>query len=134
MCRRIFEAVPEGIWTVDHHGRTIFCNERMAEIIGTDIESMSERSCFESVFPADLEQAQRQFARNFAGDRQPFDFRLRRMDGSPIWVSISCMLMCDDSGAAIGLLGLFTDISGPKPPCARARNDSARLSFRRRLA
>ena len=106
----IVNAVPEGIWVVNPQGQTIFCNERMAEILGTDVESLQRLSCFDPVFPSDLEEAQRQFGLQMAGGRQPFDFRLRRIDGSPIWVSISCRPMHSD-GVCIGLLGLFTDIS-----------------------
>jgi len=109
--RRIVKAVPEGIWVVSPEGRTIFCNERMAEILGTDVESLQRLSCFDPVFPADLEDAQRQFGLQMAGGGHPFDFRLRRIDGSAIWVSISCMPMYDDGGICTGLLGLFTDIS-----------------------
>src|SRR5947207_6826730 len=77
MYRRIVEAVPEGIWVVDPQGRTIFSNRRMAEILGIDFESMPEQSCFGCVFPEEMADAQRHFARTFAGDRRPFDFRLR---------------------------------------------------------
>jgi PAS domain S-box-containing protein len=111
MYRRIVEAVPEGIWVVSPQGRTIFCNERVAEILGTDVESLQRLSCFDAVFPADLEEAQRQFGLQMAGGGRTFDFRLRRIDGSAVWVSISCMPMYDDGGVCIGLLGLFTDIS-----------------------
>jgi two-component system cell cycle sensor histidine kinase/response regulator CckA len=111
MYHRIVEAVPEGIWVVDHEGRTTFCNQRMAEILGTEVESLQRMSCFEPVFPADLEEAQRQFGLQLAGSGQPFDFRLRRIDGSEVWVGISCRPMCDNSGVSTGLLGLFTDIS-----------------------
>jgi PAS domain S-box-containing protein len=114
MYRRIVRAVPEGIWVVNPQGNTIFCNERMAEILGTDIESLERVSCFDSVFPTDLEEAQRQFGLQMAGSGKPFDFRLRRIDGSAIWVSISCMPMYDDGGVCIGLLGLFTDVSERK--------------------
>ncbi len=109
--RRIVKAVPEGIWVVSPAGRTIFCNERMAELLGTDVEALQRLSCFDSVFPDDLEDAQRQFGRQMAGIGQPFDFRLRRIDGSSIWVNISCKPMYDDGGVCTGLLGLFTDIS-----------------------
>ena len=112
--RQIVKAVPEGIWVVSPEGRTIFCNERMAEILGTDVESLQRLSCFDSVFPDDLEEAQRQFGLQMAGGGQPFDFRLRRIDGSAIWVSISCMPMYDGGGVCTGLLGLFTDISERK--------------------
>ncbi len=112
--RRVVEAVPEGIWVVDPQGRTIFSNRRMAEILGTDFESMPEQSCFGCVYPHELADAQRNFARTLAGDRRPFDFRLRRADGSPIWVSISCRPFRDETGAPVGLLGLFSDISERK--------------------
>jgi two-component system, cell cycle sensor histidine kinase and response regulator CckA len=114
MYRLIVEAVPEGIWVVDRQGRTLFSNRRMAEILGGDFASMTTRSCFDCVFPEDLAEAQRQFARGLAGDRPPFDFRLRRDDGSVVWVSIACMLVRDEAGNELGLLGLFSDISERK--------------------
>jgi two-component system, cell cycle sensor histidine kinase and response regulator CckA len=108
--RHIVNAIPEGIWIVTPEGRTAFCNKRMAELLGTNVESLQKLSCFDPVFPEDLEEGQRQFRLQMAG-HEPFDFRLRRMDGSAIWVSISCKPMYDDSGICTGLLGLFTDIS-----------------------
>jgi PAS domain S-box-containing protein len=120
-------AVPDGIWVVDPQGRTIFNNKRMAEILGADTESLSEQSRFDCVFPDDLAKAQRQFAQGMAGNRQPFDFRLRRNDGSSIWVSISCGPIFDDTGVVVALLGLFTDITERKLAEAKLRESEARL-------
>jgi PAS domain S-box-containing protein len=82
----------------------------MAQILGIDVESLEKLSCFDPVFPEDLAEAQRQFELQLAGG-PPFDFRLRRKDGSAIWVNISCRSMHDDSGEVTGLVGLFPDIS-----------------------
>ncbi len=109
--QRIVEAVPEGIWVVSPEGRTIFCNERMAEILGTDVDTMQRLTCFDPVFQSDLAEAQRQFGLQISGNLRPFDFRLRRVDGSAVWVGISCKPMFDENGVSTGLLGLFTDIS-----------------------
>src|SRR3974390_2052169 len=121
MCRRIVLAVTDGIWVVDPQGHTIFNNKRMAEIMGAGAESRSEQSSFECVFPEDLPEAQRQFAQGMAGKRQPFDFRLRRKDGTAIWVSISCGPVSDASGVVVGLLGLFSEITERKLAEARTR-------------
>jgi PAS domain S-box-containing protein len=114
MYRRIVESVPEGIWIVDPEGHTIFGNRRMMEILGGDPRSDPDFTCFDSVFPEDRAQAQCHFERAISGDGRPFDFRLRRFDGSSIWVSICCMTMVDDAGAPFGLLGMFSDITERK--------------------
>jgi PAS domain S-box-containing protein len=126
MCRRIVLAVTDGIWVVDPQGHTIFNNKRMAEILGADTESLSEQSCFECVFPEDLPEAQRQFAQGMGGKRQPFDFRLRRKDGTAIWVSISCGPVSDASGVVVGLLGLFAEITERKLAEAKIRESEER--------
>jgi len=113
MYRRIVEGIPEGIWIANPQGQTIFCNQRMADILGVALESMPE-SCFACVFPDELATAQLYFARALEGEGKPFDFRLRRADGMPIWVSIACSMVCDEAGARIGVLGLFSDISERK--------------------
>jgi len=125
--RRIVKAVPEGIWLVDPQGQTIFCNERMAKILGADVESLEKMSCFDPVFPDDLEDARRQFGLQMAGTGEPFDFRLRRNDGSAVWVSISCRQMYDQSGDIIGLLGLFTDITERRRVEAMLRESEERF-------
>ena len=127
ICCWIVAAVPDGVWVVDPQGRTIFNNKRMAEILGADTESLSEQSCFDCVFPEDLSEAQRQFAQGIAGNRQPFDFRLRRNDGSAIWVSISCGPVCDASGVVTGLLGLFSEITDRKLTEAVLRESEERF-------
>ena len=71
-----------------------------------------------------MAEAQRQFELQLAGGPS-FDFRLRRKDGSAIWVNISCRPMHDDSGVVVWLVGLFTDIS------ERARMESTLRTVRK---
>jgi len=125
--RRIAMSMPEGVWVVSPQGQTIFCNDRMAQILGCDVESLQRSSCFDPVFPEDLDEARRQFEGQMVGGEKPFEFRLRRKDGSPIWVTISCRPMHDDSGGVTGLLGLFTDCSERKRAEAMLRESEERF-------
>src|SRR5215470_14207520 len=134
MYRQIAGAVPEGIWVVDPQGHTLFSNQRMAEILGVNFESMPQQSCFTCVYPEELEDAQSHFARTLAGDRRPFNFRLRRADGSPIWVSISCMPISNEVGDPVALLGLFSDISERKRVADTLRESEERLRFAQKVA
>jgi PAS domain S-box-containing protein len=127
MYRRIVEAVPEGIWLTDPQGLTVFSNRRMAQILGVDFESMAGMSCFACVFPEDMAEARMQFERGLAGDRPPFDFRLRRGDGSAIWVSIACMPIRDEGSSLLGILGLFSDIDERKRAEEALRESEERL-------
>ena len=119
--RRIVEAMPEGVWLVDPQGRTIVSNRRMAEILGTDVESLSKQSYFEFVFADDLDNAQRHIAQSITGRSQPIDLRLRRGDGSAIWVSVSC------GPVGNGLLCSFSAISERKKTDAVLRESDAHL-------
>lgn len=91
----------------------------MAEMLGTTVDAMLGQLSFAFVFPEDVEVAKRLFDFKKRGDTKPFQFRLRRMDGSPVWVSVSNTPMFSNSEFQ-GILGLFSEIESPALT-ARAR-------------
>ena len=109
--RQIVETAHEGIWIIGPDARTIFANQRMAEVLGTTVDRMVGEHSFLYVFDEEREEAERLFGRKMHGDRAPFEFRLRRADGTPIWARISGVPMTDEHGELKGLLGMFTDIT-----------------------
>ena len=90
---------------------TIFANQRMAELLGTTVEQMKDESSFRYVFEDEAEEAGRLFESKMRGDRSPFEFRLRRADGTAIQARISGVPLTDEDGKVTGLLGMFTDIT-----------------------
>jgi PAS domain S-box-containing protein len=109
--RQIVETAHEGIWMIGMDARTVFANQRMAELLGTTVDRMVGDSSFRYVFEEEAEEAQRLFTSKMQGDREPFEYRLRRADGTAIRTRISGVPMTDEQGNVTGILGMFTDIT-----------------------
>jgi PAS domain S-box-containing protein len=95
----------EGIWIIDAEGRTVLANARMGEILGAVPAEMIGKSSFSYIFSEDLAAAQRLFDAKSMGDSRPFHFRLRRKDGTEVWVDVQGTPMRNASGEFNGIVG-----------------------------
>jgi PAS domain S-box-containing protein len=95
----------DGIWIIDANGNTLYANQRMAEILGTSAEEMIGEPSFVYVFPEDASAAQRLFKAKQGGDSNRFHFKLRRKDGSAVWVDVQGTPMYNHSGEFNGIVG-----------------------------
>lgn len=109
--RRIVDTAGEGIWMIDAEARTLFVNRWMAEMLGCSREEIIGKASLDYVYDEDRAEAARKFEDKKRGDKEPFDFRLRRNDGTEIWARISTSSVYGDDGALVGVLGMFTDIT-----------------------
>jgi PAS domain S-box-containing protein len=112
--RRIVETAAEGIWTVDGDGKTTFANKRLGRLLGYTPDELIGRSALDFIFDEDREDARRKFTAIQQDRLSPYDFRLRRRDGSAVWVNIAANPLRSEDGALLGVLGMFTDISERK--------------------
>ena len=101
-------AKPDGLWIIDADGKTVYANEDMAEMLGTTVSALLGKDSFLYVFPEDLDSAKLLFADKEAGSRTPFHFKLRRLDGHPIWADVQPTPMRNAAGQFIGIVGSFT--------------------------
>jgi PAS domain S-box-containing protein len=97
----------QGIWIIDAEANTLYANIAMAEILGTDIPRLIGQPSFSYVYPEDAAAAQQLFDSKSRGDAAPFRFRLRRADGSPIWVNVQGTPMNNAKGEFVGIVGTF---------------------------
>ncbi len=100
--------VLDGIWIIDGDGNTVLASARMGEILGTVPAEMIGESSFSYIFSEDLAAAQRLFDAKSEGDSKPFHFRLRRRDGTEVWVDVQGTPMRNASGEFNGIVGTFT--------------------------
>ena len=102
----------DGIWTTNADGRTVYANQRMAQMLGTTVAAMLGQLSFGFVFPEDVQLAKRLFDTHKRGDSKHFQFRLRRTDGSSAWVSVSNTPMFSHSEFQ-GILAFFSETESP---------------------
>ena len=97
----------DGIWIIDSDGSTLYANAAMGDILGADPTELLGKTSFAYVFPEDLDSAQRLFESKQRGDVNPFHFRLKRKDGSAIWVDVQGTPMHNGAGEFLGIVGTF---------------------------
>jgi PAS domain S-box-containing protein len=98
----------DGIWIIDAEARTLYANAAMAEILGTTSADLIGKHSFDYVFPEDVAAAQQLFENKIRGDTNPFHFKLRRKDGSPVWVDVQGTPMHNAAGDFLGIVGTFS--------------------------
>ncbi|HEY8977065.1 MAG TPA: PAS domain S-box protein, partial [Burkholderiaceae bacterium] len=109
--RRIVETASEGIWLLDEFHRLAFVNPRIAQWLGYGEDVMRGRPLDDFMDPEEAERCRAALAAQLADDGGPVELRLRRADGSPMWVSLSTRPIRDDVGNPTGALGMLTDIN-----------------------
>jgi PAS domain S-box-containing protein len=107
------EGMIQGI--VIHRGKALYANQAMIDLVGLSSreEYMRAPSVIDFVYPEDQELVRRQSeARIATGEKQSYEFRLSRPDGSYIWVDArASSIMWGGEPAAMAVL---TDISARK--------------------
>ena len=109
--RRIVETASEGIWLLDEFNRLAFVNPRIAQWLGYGEDVMRGRPLDDFMDPEEAARCRAALAAQVADDSGPLELRLRRADGSPMWVSLSTRPIRDDVGNPTGALGMLTDIN-----------------------
>ena len=90
---------------------TIFVNRQLAEMLGYDPVEMVGRNVFDFYFPEDVDRKRQRLERRRQGLRENFDDRLRRRDGSELWVRLAAIPVFKDSGEFDGAFAMVSDIT-----------------------
>jgi PAS domain S-box-containing protein len=109
--RRIVDNTSEGVWMYDGTGITTFMNPRMAEMLGYTVQEAIGKPIFTFMDPSLVADATERLARRKAGASARGRFRLKRRDGSDLWISLHADPLFDADGNFESSLALATDIT-----------------------
>ncbi|MBD1933362.1 MULTISPECIES: hybrid sensor histidine kinase/response regulator [Cyanophyceae] len=109
--RRIVDTAYEGIWTTNAEFKTEYVNQRMAHLLGYSVEEMLGHSIFDFMDDEAQIEAQARIKRRKQPNKDQFDFRYRRKDGSTLWTIVSTSQILDERGQFMGAIAMITDIT-----------------------
>ncbi|MEN9579409.1 MAG: hypothetical protein RJA70_2418 [Pseudomonadota bacterium] len=109
--REIVDSCPEGVWTLDVNGTTVFANTLMAEMLGYTPSEMVGRSFLEFMAEDSRAHAKSNLTRRQRGIAERHEFRFQHKQGHTVSTVISATPMRDDRGEVTGLLGFVSDLT-----------------------
>jgi PAS domain S-box-containing protein len=87
----------KGAVMLDMDGRIVFASTYVSDLLGVDFAKITGMSCFDFVFPEDMDAAKRALQVKLP-NAAPIRARLRRADGTPIWADIQGVAMQPPNG------------------------------------
>jgi PAS domain S-box-containing protein len=105
-----------GIAEVNAEGKMFRVNPHLAALLGYRPLELVDRSIFDPALTEDTERDQELLRQQVKGEisRYSLEKRLRRSDGSGLWVSITSVSVCDDDGLFRYAVRIQQDISDRK--------------------
>jgi PAS domain S-box-containing protein len=112
--RRIVETTNEGVWLLDSKLHTSYVNRQMAGMLGYEPGDMVGRSVFDFYFSEDVDHKRQVLTRREQGVREQLEERLRRRDGSELWVRMSATPVVREDCEFDGAFAMVCDITERK--------------------
>lgn len=112
--RRIAETMLDGIWTLGPDDEIDYVNEQTTKLLGYSADEIVGRSPLDFLFPADVPRGQQLLERRKQGIREIVETRLRRKDGSELWVLRAATPILNARGEYRGAISILSDITARK--------------------
>ncbi|WP_052507392.1 PAS domain S-box protein [Desulfonatronovibrio magnus] len=112
--RLLVDNLNEGIWQIDHNGKTVFVNQVMADMLGYAPDEMMGKKVVDFCDEPDREMYYEKSERRKQGQKEQHEFTLLHKQGYPVYVYTSASPLMDDHGNYLGALAGIIDITDRK--------------------
>ena len=131
--RGIVESASDGVWMVDDVDRISFVNRAMADLLGFAVHELLGRRALEFMVDEREPVGRRALRDRREGGTRRHERRMRRKDGSEIWVEMSTTPLEDDGGRYVGAVSLVADTTERRRARAERERFEQRLQQAERL-
>jgi len=100
----------KGAVLLDFDGRIVFASTYVCDLVGVEHDKIHGMTCFDFVFPEDINAAKRALESNKIPNAAPFRARLRRADGTPVWADVQATSMQTAQADAYAIAATITAV------------------------
>ena len=112
--RSIVELANEGVWVTDAQTKTLYVNEKMAEMLGYSHGEMIDKRAMDFVDKNHKAYAELRMEKRRQGIDEVHENKLVRKDGSTLWALVNSKSLFDKDGKFTGILAMVTDVTERK--------------------
>jgi len=125
--RLLVERMREGLAQVCNDGIVQFCNNRFCEMLGYAREEIVGQQVEQFLaYPEDVAKIREKTRLRLRGISDQYEIRIRRKDGSVIWVEIGGAPVTDADGKVVGSIGVHNDVTERRMAEQALRDSEAR--------
>ena len=112
--KNLVDNLQEGIWQIDKDDKTVFINEKMAEMLGFPYEEISKKSLFDFMDQEGIDITKQHIEDRKRGIRRQYEFWFEKKDGNRIATIIEAVPLFDENKNYTGVLAGIIDITERK--------------------
>ena len=112
--RSIVELANEGVWVTDTETKTLYVNEKMAEMLGYSHGEMIDKRAMDFVDKNHKAYAELRMEKRRQGIDEVHENKLVRKDGSTLWALVNSKSLFNKDGKFTGILAMVTDVTERK--------------------
>ncbi len=112
--RNIVETANEGIVVINEEFRATYVNKKMMDMVGYSLEECLSRSIWDFISEESIDIVRSNFKTRAQRVNGNYEFKLRRKDGSLLWVFSNAKSLFDKDDRFMGSLSMLTDITQEK--------------------
>ncbi len=135
--RSLIENIKLGLMEVDLEERILFANRSFCEITGYSLSEILGKKASEIFLVEGDDESRTQIdsanQKRLEGESSAYELKVKRKDGTPIWVIISGTPIKNEKGEIIGSVGIHNDITPKKQEELERQELLQKLSERNQL-
>ncbi|MFM8770033.1 MAG: PAS domain S-box protein, partial [Rubrivivax sp.] len=124
---QLLQNTEQGIWFLDNQGLTSDLNQAMCRLLGRQRQEVMGRPVFDFFTGPDRAVLDRQLEPRKEGNKQGYEIGIVRPDGSRVECFNNATPIHDASGAKVGSVGMWTDLTPIKQAQALLQHREAEL-------